>query len=239
VSKERERPITDELMQAYLDGELEEADAERLVEALHGDREKAKELRELEALVETAARLPVPPLPENFVARTLERVRAVEAPPPRPSWRERIFGRRILELRLSLAGLSAVAAGLCLLVAAAGTVGFLRGEEASRRFAAEAEPVGAGPAVVPAAYHGNARGAPVRFVFRAETASRVEVAGDFNGWVPEPLVRRPDGFFELVVPLAPGRYEYSFCVDGRWGPDPAARRYVDDGFGGRNSVIEL
>jgi anti-sigma factor RsiW len=238
VSKERERPTTDELVHAYLDGELEEAEAERLVEALHGDREKAKELRDLEAIVELASRLPVPPLPENFVARTLERVQA-DVPPPRRSWRERLFGRRIIELRLSFAGLTAVTAGLCLLVAAAGTVGFLRGERASRRWIAAADPEAAPPVVRPVAYQADSRGAPVRFVLRAETASRVEVAGDFNGWVPEPLVRRPDGFFELVVPLAPGRYEYSFCVDGRWGPDPAARRYVDDGFGGRNSVIEL
>lgn len=236
MSERRERPTTDELIHAYLDGELEEAEAERLVEELRDDREKARELRELEAIVEGAAHLPVPPLPEGFTARALERALAGKAPARRP-WRERWLGRR-MELRLSPAGLGALAAGLALLLATAGTLGFVRGERTAReRVAAVAAAIRA-PEIVPAAYHGQ-RGAPVRFVLRAETASRVEVAGDFNGWVPEPLVRRPDGFFEVVVPLQPGRYEYAFRVDGRWGPDPAARRYVDDGFGGRNSVLEL
>jgi 1,4-alpha-glucan branching enzyme len=104
---------------------------------------------------------------------------------------------------------------------------------------AAAEPA-PGPAGIVSVVHAPDRAsAPVRFVLRAEEASHVEIAGDFNGWVPAPLVRRPDGFFEAVVPLPPGRYEYAFCVDGAWGPDPAAHRYVEDGFGGKNSVIEL
>ena len=232
----RERgPGTDELIHAYLDGELEEADAERLVAALHGDREKTRELRELEALCERASRLETPPLPDGFAARALER--ALAGKPPRRSWRDRLFGARF-ELRLSPVGLGAATAAVAVLVAVAGTIGFTRGERAaSDLFARAAEPAPAG--IVPAAFGAERPGNPVRFVIRAEHASQVELAGDFNGWVPAPLVRRPDGFFEAVLPLPPGRYEYAFCVDGTWGPDPAAHRYVEDGFGGRNSVIEL
>lgn len=236
MKRERE-PATDELIHAYLDGEIEEADAERLVEALHGDREQARKLREFEALAERVAELPRPPLPEGFTVRALER--ALGGKPPRRSWRDRILGPR-LELRLSWAGLGAVTAGLAILVAGAGVLGFTRGEHAAHElFAAAGAGAGAPAGVLPVAYGGERRGDPVRFVLRATDADRVELAGDFNDWVPTPLQRRPDGFFEAVVPLQPGRYEYAFIVDGAWGPDPAARRYVEDGFGGKNSVIEL
>lgn len=232
----KREPGTDELIHAYLDGEIEEADAERLVEALHSDRERARELRELEGIAELATRLPRPALPDGFAAKALER--ALAGKPPKRSWRERLLGAR-LEFRFSPAGLAAATAGVAILVGGAGLLGFFRGERAAHELFAAGGVEGGPAGIVPVAFHDERPGDPVRFVLRAEQAQSVEIAGDFNGWVPAPLVRRPDGFFEAVVPLPPGRYEYAFCVDGAWGPDPAARVYVEDGFGGRNSVIEL
>lgn len=82
----------------------------------------------------------------------------------------------------------------------------------------------------------------VRFVFVEPTASRVALAGDFNGWSTEarPLAMSGDnGVWSVTVPLAAGRYEYAFVVDGeRWVADPFARR-VSDEFGGESSVIRL
>jgi hypothetical protein len=79
----------------------------------------------------------------------------------------------------------------------------------------------------------------VRFELRDEQASAVHLAGDFSDWRPDaiPLVRAGDGTWSVTLPLSIGQHHYQFVVDGqRWVPDPAAGA-VDDGFGGRNSVI--
>jgi 1,4-alpha-glucan branching enzyme len=69
--------------------------------------------------------------------------------------------------------------------------------------------------------------------------SSVNVAGDFNAWSADadPMVKQADGSFRLVKKLEPGRYAYKFVVDGQWKPDPAAKETVDDGFGGKNSLV--
>lgn len=79
----------------------------------------------------------------------------------------------------------------------------------------------------------------VRFELSAPQARRVHLAGDFNRWEPEavPLVRRADGTWSVTVPLNVGEHRYQFVLDGSmWVPDPSTDA-VDDGFGGRNSVI--
>jgi hypothetical protein len=80
----------------------------------------------------------------------------------------------------------------------------------------------------------------VRFDLAAPGARDVAVAGSFNGWQPEAmrLARGAGGVWSVTVPLAIGEHRYQFVVDGqRWVPDPLAQALVDDGFGGRNSVI--
>jgi 1,4-alpha-glucan branching enzyme len=82
----------------------------------------------------------------------------------------------------------------------------------------------------------------VRFEFIAPTASSVAVAGSFNRWDPRknPL-SGPDkkGAWSVTLELPEGRYEYLFVVDGnKWLPDPGTPS-VDDGLGGRNSIIEV
>jgi hypothetical protein len=73
----------------------------------------------------------------------------------------------------------------------------------------------------------------------SEGGSSVNLAGDFNSWSPDadPMAKQADGSFRLVKPLEPGRYAYKFVVDGQWKPDPKAAESVDDGFGGKNSLI--
>jgi len=68
------------------------------------------------------------------------------------------------------------------------------------------------------------------------------VAGDFNAWKPATarMRRGQGGIWTVELPLAPGRrYEYMFVVDGHWVTDPTAPANVDDGFGGRNAVLDL
>jgi len=82
----------------------------------------------------------------------------------------------------------------------------------------------------------------VRFVLRAPSAASVVVTGSFNRWDSRGhALSGPDGrgVWSVTLPLPPGRYEYAFILDGTvWQTDPEAP-FVDDGFGGKNSVVEV
>ena len=87
--------------------------------------------------------------------------------------------------------------------------------------------------------------AEVQFSLRINDtkAHTVAIAGDFNGWNPqENLLEDPegDGIWTGTLKLEPGRYEYMFVLDGeKWFPDPNALRYVKDGFGNKNAILEI
>jgi hypothetical protein len=86
----------------------------------------------------------------------------------------------------------------------------------------------------------HARVSTVRFTLRAPAASRVSLVGDFDDWNPRALpMRRVSGgaVWVIEVPLAAGRYAYSFVVDGALARDPQAPQAADDDFGSPNSVI--
>ena len=74
-------------------------------------------------------------------------------------------------------------------------------------------------------------------------AHTVAIAGDFNGWNPQTNVLEDpegDGIWTGTLNLEPGRYEYMFVLDGeKWFPDPNALRYVKDGFGNKNAILEI
>ncbi len=74
-------------------------------------------------------------------------------------------------------------------------------------------------------------------------AHTVAIAGDFNGWNPQANILEDtegDGIWTGTLKLEPGRYEYMFVLDGeKWFPDPNALRYVKDGFGNKNAILEI
>ncbi len=77
----------------------------------------------------------------------------------------------------------------------------------------------------------------VRFELAAPTAHAVHLAGDFSGWQPSvPLTKDANGKWVATLPVAVGVHRYQFVVDDAWIADPASGS-VDDGFGGRNSVV--
>lgn len=80
----------------------------------------------------------------------------------------------------------------------------------------------------------------VQFRLDAPGATRVEMAGSFTGWKPaHELTEVAPGVWSVMVPLAPGVYDYNFVIDGqRMVVDPNAPR-VADGFGGNNSRLFL
>lgn len=82
---------------------------------------------------------------------------------------------------------------------------------------------------------------PVHFEFTHPTALSVSVAGCFNQWKPEAKSLHPasGGRWVKETVLPPGTYEYCLVVDGEWMSDPAAKDYVPNPFGGRNSVLKV
>ena len=86
-------------------------------------------------------------------------------------------------------------------------------------------------------------GAPqeVELVLRAPSASRVHVAGDFNGWNQHeaPMSRdSASGLWSARLTLRPGRHVYAFVVDDTlWVPDPRAPAARDADFGRPGSVL--
>ncbi len=102
-------------------------------------------------------------------------------------------------------------------------------------------PASAPPALVAAGAGASVE--PVQFVVTAPGASHVALVGDFNDWDSAATPLRPVANGEVwavTVPLAPGRHEYAFVVDGsRWMPDPAAPRSQGADFGQPNSVVTV
>ena len=95
----------------------------------------------------------------------------------------------------------------------------------------------------PSAPRPDTAGPPaVPFAMTAPDARTVSIAGSFNRWDGEQhRLAGPDrsGRWTITLPLAPGRYEYLFVVNGTdWVPDPAAPS-VSDGLGGTNSVVTV
>jgi len=71
--------------------------------------------------------------------------------------------------------------------------------------------------------------------------NRVNVAGSFNGWNKDanPLQVGADGHtWTVQIPLAPGRYQYKFVLNGNnWITDPNSVKNEDDGNGNVNSLL--
>lgn len=89
----------------------------------------------------------------------------------------------------------------------------------------------------------------VEFTCVAPEAKSVFVAGTFNDWKPDatPLHKHlPDGKWAVALPLAQGRYEYKFVIDGQWCCELGCERAytgcpkcVPNEFGTMNRVLEV
>lgn len=80
----------------------------------------------------------------------------------------------------------------------------------------------------------------VRFLVKSPQANRVTIVGSFNHWnTDKDALSGPDddGIWSIIIPLTDGRYEYLFLINNeKWLLDPAVPS-IDDGLGGKNSVI--
>jgi hypothetical protein len=82
----------------------------------------------------------------------------------------------------------------------------------------------------------------IRFRYPDTGAEVVRLVGGFNNWSLEAAPLEPPrgtGYWEIVVPVPPGRWRYAFVVDGDWVAPPGAPRTEEDGFGGVNGILEV
>jgi len=79
------------------------------------------------------------------------------------------------------------------------------------------------------------------FSIKAPGARCVQIAGDFNNWVPEELLHpiKADGVWRKLYRLGNGSYRYKFIVDGEWMCDPENFHTEANPFGGLDSIVEI
>ena len=79
------------------------------------------------------------------------------------------------------------------------------------------------------------------FFYGNPRAVEVLVAGDFTNWQNGALpMTKSDKGFTLTKTFEPGTtVKYKFISDGSWTTDLRAPDFVDDGFGGKNSMADL
>jgi len=229
-----------DLLHRYLDGDLSDAEADDLLARLEQDPELAADLRAheltLAALMDVEA-----PAPRDFTDRVMDCIAVAESA---------LAGDRVENIGIdhgapdrptaaSRGGVSRwmIAASLLLV--------FLLGHVTTRLFSSDDHP-GSGET------HSTevAAGEPedpgfgfVRLLYVPDELGieTISVVGDFNGWDPTSTpLRKQNGVWSTILALPPGTYEYMFVVNGeRWTTDPLALRTREDGFGGRNAVLDV
>jgi Carbohydrate-binding module 48 (Isoamylase N-terminal domain) len=84
---------------------------------------------------------------------------------------------------------------------------------------------------------------PVHLRLQAPASSKVAVVGDFNDWDPvvTPLhITEKGGVWTVELHLKPGRYHYTFLIDGRrWERDPSEPPAPGSDFGAPVSVLTV
>lgn len=78
------------------------------------------------------------------------------------------------------------------------------------------------------------------FQCQSPGAQGVEIAGDFNSWIPEPMVQKSvPGVWQKVIPMQEGEFRYKFIVDGEWQLDPFQDEMKENSFGSFDSYLKV
>jgi chromosome partitioning protein len=88
---------------------------------------------------------------------------------------------------------------------------------------------------------GNDERMEVRLDFGDLDCETLEIAGDFNNWVPDLNVEtlRINGAFKKILRVAPGEYQYRLVIDGRWTQDPKNPNQILNSYGEINSLLKV
>jgi len=81
----------------------------------------------------------------------------------------------------------------------------------------------------------------VVFRFDITERDRVQIAGEFNNWIPDKNVETEiqDGSLQKILRVSPGGYEYRLIIDGVWQQDPANPMVAPNDMGGYNSLLNV
>jgi len=224
----------------YLDGELSEEEAMGFLQRVEDDPDLRRLLEEEEALLCAARELAAPPASASFADQVMDalpespltEMRPSAVDPGRPRWRR------------WAPALSAAA--VVLLAFALGRFSLPSSSDSGLDTALIPE-LTEQPVLRPDFSAIDARAGDrfriVHLVYAPLNGSpaQVAVAGSFNGWRAGeiPMQRQGESWIATLI-LPTGSYEYMFIEDGtRWVTDPRAPRTRDDGFGGRNAVMDV
>ena len=72
-------------------------------------------------------------------------------------------------------------------------------------------------------------------------AHTVEIAGDFNNWIPEVMVKAAvsSGIWHKVIPISSGEFRYKFIIDGEWQIDPGHPQVKENTYGTYDSYLKV
>jgi chromosome partitioning protein len=81
----------------------------------------------------------------------------------------------------------------------------------------------------------------VVLTFNDIECNRLQLAGDFNDWIPDQNVetRKFNGRWQKVFTAEPGVYEYRLLIDGKWQADPNNPCEIPNDLGGINSLLQV
>lgn len=236
-------PNPDTSVRQFIEGDLSE---DELQEALHriADDPEARSLLQFEMqMTQDLASSPSEEPSPAFAKRTMEQVARAESSRPAPQTLLERWWRALTRplITIPVRPVSTVAV-LVIGIAVAWLVGPLT----------FSPPPGSGTEqthtttsmqTTAAAANQQAETVWTRFVYMADDAKSVAVAGDFSQWEPIPLSPRTVNdktVWTGLVAISRGEHEYQFVIDGtRWVTDPLAPVKHDDGFGAKNAVLKL
>lgn len=231
----------DELLQAWLDGEITPSGREELETLRAQDPDLDREARQLSDQTRLLRDAAVEDPPGDLTASIMQEVKQTAAPGRLYAF---LFRPRTLTYRL-VTGFTAAAALAALVFLVHGIMTRLdesrqdTPEDSSGVVATSPEPGDEQqPAGDPTPDQDDGT---IVIQLAVGEASRVELVGDFNDWNEDGLDLEDedgDGVWTLRLDVEdPGRYSYRIRVDGeKWVTDPGADAQVDDGFGGTDSV---
>ena len=107
----------------------------------------------------------------------------------------------------------------------------------------QAQAIGTHPDKAPASGTNAETNSLKEVVFRFDNMKfkRVQIAGEFNNWIPDKDVETEilDGSLQKILRVSPGGYEYRVIIDGVWQQDPANPVAIPNNMGEYNSLINV
>ena len=79
----------------------------------------------------------------------------------------------------------------------------------------------------------------IKFLYRNSKAKKVEIIGDFNDWIPQPLAKGDKHSWSATIAIAPGEYAYDFVVNGKPVRDPNNATTLNTGRGFTSSLLKV